>query len=187
VWLREIVKEGVTKFSHQIKPCYFYSCSHNQVEIFWEVLVSVILSKTVCMYMFFFRTVTEISYFTVQFQNCWPERDITYCDISTHGWITQQSVARYPTAKRLATEYALRNNRGSGVYSVPCHAEPNCTVRCYTTCRDDVTRYWSRGLSRDLLVSASDATQLTPGSMLQWRSYDWGLYKRNWNVKAVSF
>jgi hypothetical protein len=90
-----------------------------------------------------------------------------YCDMSTHCCITQQSVARKPTAKRLATEYTLRNNRGSGDYSVPCHAEPNRTVRCYTTCRDDVTRTRSRGISRDLRVSASDATQLSPGSLLQ--------------------
>jgi hypothetical protein len=36
--------------------------------------------------------------------------------------ITQQSVARYPTAKRLATEYTLRSSRGSGVCSVPFRA-----------------------------------------------------------------
>jgi hypothetical protein len=41
--------------------------------------------------------------------------------MSTHRWVAQQSVARYPTAKRLATEYTLRS-RGSGVRSVPSRA-----------------------------------------------------------------
>jgi hypothetical protein len=40
--------------------------------------------------------------------------------------------------------HTLRNNRGSGVFSVPCRAEPNRTVRCYTTGRDDVTRHHAR-------------------------------------------
>jgi hypothetical protein len=35
-------------------------------------------------------------------------------------------------------------NRGSGVFSVPCRAEPSRTVRCYTTGRDDVTRHHAR-------------------------------------------
>jgi hypothetical protein len=60
----------------------------------------------------------------------------------------------------------------------------------YATCRDDVTRNRSTEVSRDLRVSASDATKLSPASLLrygpgnrqQWCSYDWGLYKRNWNV-----
>jgi hypothetical protein len=37
-------------------------------------------------------------------------------------WITQQSVARQPTVKHLATEYTLRRSRGSGVRSVPFRA-----------------------------------------------------------------
>jgi hypothetical protein len=67
-----------------------------------------------------------------------------YCDMLTHCWIAQRSVARWPTAERLVNEYALRNNSGSSVFSVPCRAEPNRTVRCYTTGRDDVTRHHAR-------------------------------------------
>jgi hypothetical protein len=42
--------------------------------------------------------------------------------MSTLCWITQQSVAGWPTAKRLAAECTLRGSRGNGVRSVPFRA-----------------------------------------------------------------
>jgi hypothetical protein len=55
------------------------------------------------------------------------------------GYATEDT---QPASKHLVTEYTLRNNRGSGFF--PCRAEPNRTVRCYTTGRDDVTRHHAR-------------------------------------------
>jgi hypothetical protein len=97
-----------------------------------------------------------------------------------------------PTSKHLATEYTLRNNRGSGVFFVPCRAEPQDTVPTqHATMTAHRTR--SGGISRDHRISASDVTHPSPGSLLRYGSvnapsrqqgplYDWGFYKRNWNV-----
>jgi hypothetical protein len=73
--------------------------------------------------------------------------------MSTHCWVTQTA------SKHLATEYTLRNNRGSGVFSMPCRAEPHHTVSTQHAAMSHGTR--SRGISCDLRVSASDVTLTT--------------------------
>jgi hypothetical protein len=76
--------------------------------------------------------------------------------------------------------------------AVPSRTAPHHTVPTqHATMASHGTR--SRGISRDLRVSASDATHPSPGSLLrygsvntpssqQWRLYDWGFFKRNWNI-----
>jgi hypothetical protein len=99
-----------------------------------------------------------------------------YCDTSTHCWVAQL-VSMHRPVNKISAQTRWR------------HATV-LEYGSYATCRDDVTRTRNRGIWRDLRVSASDATQPSPGSLLryrpgnrqQWRSYDWGLYKRNWNV-----
>jgi hypothetical protein len=61
--------------------------------------------------------------------------------MSTHCWVTQQRL-RNPllNTSRPNTRYATIVE---AVFS-PCRAEPNRTVRCYTTDRDDVTRHHAR-------------------------------------------
>jgi hypothetical protein len=59
----------------EICVCLIYRMSQEERSIFWEVIVSAILSKK-CIYIYIYtcvlyRTVSEISYFSVQFQNCW--------------------------------------------------------------------------------------------------------------------
>jgi hypothetical protein len=79
-----------------------------------------------------------------------------YCDISTHCWVTQPVSKHHPVNKisaRTRWRHATALEYGS-----------------YATCRDDVTRNRSRGLSRDIRVSASDAIQLSPCSLPRYES-----------------
>jgi hypothetical protein len=99
-----------------------------------------------------------------------------YCDMSSHCWVTQP-VPKHQPVNKISAQTQWRHATALDYGS-------------YATCHDDVTRTRRRRIPRDLRVSASDVTQPSPGSLLrygpgnrqQWRSYDWGLYKRNWNV-----
>jgi hypothetical protein len=119
---------------------------------------------------------------------------LSRCNILWHvnpllGYTTEVT---QPASKHLATKYMLHNNRGSGVFSMPCHAERHLMVPTqHATMTSHGTR--SRGISRDLCVSTSDVTHPSPGPLLQygsvntpsrqqWHLYDRGFYKRNWNV-----
>jgi hypothetical protein len=46
-------------------------------------------------------------------ENTWKHsKNIIYCDMSASCWVAQQSVARQPSAKRLATKHTLRGGAG---------------------------------------------------------------------------
>jgi hypothetical protein len=78
-----------------------------------------------------------------------------YCDMSTRCWITQQSFARWPTAKRLSTEHTLRSSKRSGVCSVPFRAAEGEE-------RAAITSRAARSLQRQRRCKhGDDATELT--------------------------
>jgi hypothetical protein len=86
-WLKMLVN-----VSDRYPPCYMKTrmivsmipttlrMSQEERSIFWEVIVSVILSRNMYMYMCSYsERFPRLCCFTIQFQNCWWENDITHC------------------------------------------------------------------------------------------------------------
>jgi hypothetical protein len=86
-----------------------------------------------------------------------------YCDMSTHYWVTQQRLCN--PLLNTSRPNTLRNNRGSGVFSVPCRAKPHCTtlVSKATTCKQTSVAQTHTTLGGMLVVrcptTASETTQ----------------------------
>jgi hypothetical protein len=109
----------------------------------------------------FVAQTTEFSYRMVR--KWWIGKDAKwtmvsswYCDMSTHCWVAQL-VSRHRPVNKISAQTRWRHATALEYGS-------------YATCRDDVTRNRSRGVSRNLRVSTSDATQLSPGLLLRYGS-----------------
>jgi hypothetical protein len=103
--------------------------------------------------------------------------------MSTNRWVAQQSVARQPTAKRLATEYTLSRSRGKRCL---LRAVPSRTAPSAATQQAAMTPHGSTLASKATPCKQwPDATQPPPCSLLrdgprnrkQCRSYDWGFIR----------
>jgi hypothetical protein len=102
-----------------------FSSYHLSIRFETRVLRSILFSSTLSMGSSIRQTARVWhSYKTSRLRGSLQSRDV---NILWHvnallGYATDVT---QPTSKHLATEYTLRNNRGSGVFSVPCWAEPH--------------------------------------------------------------
>jgi hypothetical protein len=124
-------------------------------------LVCLLIGSILRIFLFWFPRLCHV-WLRVSHVVCWSYLKIStwiaanifrvdrYCDMSTLCWLRNTALLGNRPVNKISAQTRWR------------HATV-LQYSSYATCSDDVTRHRSRGISRDLRVSASDVTQPSPG------------------------